>query len=1198
MPTRQQTTPRTRAPRGGPTRAVLCAIMLSAGCSSLGPTDGVGALDRIIASGRRDLRALTAPVPPGAPDVLAEPPADADRAVTPLEDALTAVTPETAPTPPAASQPTAESLRLYISGRSRRLAGDVQGAIAELQAAAQADPGAVEPWRELAAAHRQQGDMLSAVAAHRQALRLDPTDAESLLRVGLWSLERRDPEAAASNLALARRLTRTADSPLGDDPGAGFVIDFNLGRALVEEGYLLAGSDLLGIVRDLPEQFDAPTRFTAELDAVYRQRAEGLRDAGDALFRIARYDSALAVYQTVAGLPTLDPAALLPRVTFAAMRAGRPAIAARALVDALASSADLSGERLLPLIRTVSNTSDVGRALTRAITELRESTGEGASRQVRSLLMRAQAATQPPARAADALRDWLAANPSDAQAVQDLFTLTGEELPAVIGQTLRLIDAAPIHEARYAHALLEAHGDPDAALGFITNHTEPAASILRARLLLETDRPGAAADALAGVPPRGAVGAVATTLHIEALARVAREPEAEALLTTLNSAPTTVRALLRARALAALNRPGEALDELREALVPSADNTLVGTPVELDASLFAATLAWTVGDADAVEHYAERALDIDPAAESAHARLIDLYRRGGPLADPMHLAAAVRRLREANPSSRTLRWHRARDLVAAGQYDRAVRDLLGLAEERTDPAIVDLLVALWVRTGSADQAESWLRERLRDRPHDATLVRSLARVLTEDKRAEDAVTLLDEWLTGHPYDDATARQAEAILRDSLKRVVEADDRSLARLDARPPTLARALERAEILVRRNDTERAAMEVLAALESTPSPAPGLAQPLIRDVLMIAKAAIEDGVTLRPTALILIATTEDRLGALPIEMHDQRLALLAQTDAPFAALTDALSRALTAFPARANELAAVAVSRLTALEKPDLGARLAAHALTRLINPDARFFTAWIQASFLALDADSARQAVRAVTGSAVAADIMTALGLGAGAQGDRGAANLALAAADYFALNGAETDDAIGLYDLVLEFAPDHELALNNYGYYLADHGLRLDDAERMIRRSLELDPSSGPTLDSLGWVLYKRGVIHDVTDDTGTVVTEGAVTVLERAARLPANQVSAEVIDHLGDALWAADQRDRARRRWQASVSLLEEAVQQSRQNPRAAEVFTADLARVRGKITAAQAGNEPQTAPIVGPINAPTAVPADAPGEP
>jgi len=68
--------------------------------------------------------------------------------------------------------------------------------------------------------------------------------------------------------------------------------------------------------------------------------------------------------------------------------------------------------------------------------------------------------------------------------------------------------------------------------------------------------------------------------------------------------------------------------------------------------------------------------------------------------------------------------------------------------------------------------------------------------------------------------------------------------------------------------------------------------------------------------------------------------------------------------------------------------------------------------------------------------------------------------------------------------VLDDDPDDVLAMNNLGYNLADQGRKLDEAEAMVRRAVELDrekkidaetaaKQNAAYLDSLGWVLFKK-----------------------------------------------------------------------------------------------------------------------------
>lgn len=100
-----------------------------------------------------------------------------------------------------------------------------------------------------------------------------------------------------------------------------------------------------------------------------------------------------------------------------------------------------------------------------------------------------------------------------------------------------------------------------------------------------------------------------------------------------------------------------------------------------------------------------------------------------------------------------------------------------------------------------------------------------------------------------------------------------------------------------------------------------------------------------------------------------------------------------------------------------------------------------------------------------------------------------------------------DAALAQMRALLALAPNHAEALNFVGYTLAEQGVRLDEAERLVRRALELKPRSGHVLDSLGWVLFRRGDLRR------------AVEALEQADALAGPD--ATILEHLGDAYRAS-----------------------------------------------------------------------------
>ncbi|MFA6281501.1 MAG: tetratricopeptide repeat protein, partial [Candidatus Omnitrophota bacterium] len=66
-----------------------------------------------------------------------------------------------------------------------------------------------------------------------------------------------------------------------------------------------------------------------------------------------------------------------------------------------------------------------------------------------------------------------------------------------------------------------------------------------------------------------------------------------------------------------------------------------------------------------------------------------------------------------------------------------------------------------------------------------------------------------------------------------------------------------------------------------------------------------------------------------------------------------------------------------------------------------------------------------------------------------------------------------DDAIKIWKRALQIDPNHAQTLNSLGYVYAEEGKNLDEAEKLIKKALVVEPDSGAYLDSLGWVYFKK-----------------------------------------------------------------------------------------------------------------------------
>ena len=113
--------------------------------------------------------------------------------------------------------------------------------------------------------------------------------------------------------------------------------------------------------------------------------------------------------------------------------------------------------------------------------------------------------------------------------------------------------------------------------------------------------------------------------------------------------------------------------------------------------------------------------------------------------------------------------------------------------------------------------------------------------------------------------------------------------------------------------------------------------------------------------------------------------------------------------------------------------------------------------------------------------------------------------------------------------VLSRDPDHAPTLNYLGYMLAERGVRLQEALRLIERALAIDPGNGAYLDSLGWAYFQLKQYDRARDH------------LARAAeQLPSNSV---VQDHFGDALAALGRSEEAIAAWTRALEGDRESVE-------------------------------------------------------
>ncbi len=150
-------------------------------------------------------------------------------------------------------------------------------------------------------------------------------------------------------------------------------------------------------------------------------------------------------------------------------------------------------------------------------------------------------------------------------------------------------------------------------------------------------------------------------------------------------------------------------------------------------------------------------------------------------------------------------------------------------------------------------------------------------------------------------------------------------------------------------------------------------------------------------------------------------------------------------------------------------------------------------------------------------------------------DRNSIRYALAGAYWGA---KKTTEAEAELRAILEVDPDHAPAANDLGFHLADQGRSLPEAEQLVRHAISVDkrdrrksgdaePENAAYLDSLGWVLFRRGQLAEARAE------------LERACTFYAGATDPVVWDHLGDVLFRLGEKASSKAAWEKAVELYD-----------------------------------------------------------
>lgn len=139
-------------------------------------------------------------------------------------------------------------------------------------------------------------------------------------------------------------------------------------------------------------------------------------------------------------------------------------------------------------------------------------------------------------------------------------------------------------------------------------------------------------------------------------------------------------------------------------------------------------------------------------------------------------------------------------------------------------------------------------------------------------------------------------------------------------------------------------------------------------------------------------------------------------------------------------------------------------------------------------------------------------------------------------------------AEGYFRQALALDPDNAMTLNYMGYMLADKGVKLPEALKMIQKAVSQQPMNGAYLDSLGWAYYKLGDYSLAEDNLRSAVSR--------------NETDGTVHMHLGDLYEKTGRIRLAAAQWELSLNDF------AKSSP--ADVDPGDIAKVQKKLESAR----------------------------
>lgn len=501
----------------------------------------------------------------------------------------------------------------------------------------------------------------------------------------------------------------------------------------------------------------------------------------------------------------------------------------------------------------------------------------------------------------------------------------------------------------------------------------------------------------------------------------------------------------------------------------------------------------------AIEQYAE-IYRLDPGDAESALWLARLYRLRN---DHDKAEAVLRGMLKDDPDNEPAIEQLTQLLLDEGKAPEAIALLEEVTTRSPSPAMLDLLGDAYTQSHDLQKAETAYRQAVDLDPSELSHQRGLGQTLMAEEKYSDALTVYQK-LTELMPDDADVYLRMAQIYRELHQLGKAEDNLVKARQFAPGSLEVMYNEAMLYQAQGRNE----DAIRVLSDAVTGIKGQAQTLPSRSRSLAILYQQLGQLYRDTQNYQAAIyTYQELGRLG-EEEDRRARLLmmdvyrASKDLPKALQTgkDAVAKYPTDASLRSSEALLLGESGQTDEGVKMLRAQLTAKPSDREIYLN---IAQVYERGRRYKEAEEAAKAAEVLPGQPRDNEMVWFL-LGAIYERQK-----------FF-------DRAEEQFKKVLAVNPRNAPVLNYYGYMLGDLGLRLDEAESLVRRALKEEPFSGAYLDSLGWIYLKENKLAD------------AETTLRQA--LEHESHDATIHSHLGDLYAKTGRPEMAAAEWEKSLA--------------------------------------------------------------